>query len=59
MRPAHRTSQTLESCLGSGRGVNVEMGEILKLNRNMVARSVVSMAPQKAEKVRTELAMRV
>ena len=35
------------------------MGKILKLNRDLVARSMVSKAPQKAEKVRTELAKRV
>ncbi len=53
------TSQTLESFLGRRRGVNVEMGKILKLNRDLVARSIVSKAPQKAKKVRTELAKRV
>ena len=35
------------------------MGKILKLNRDLVARSMVSKAPQKAKKVRTELAKRV
>ena len=39
--------------------MTVEMGKILKLNRDLVARSMVSKAPQKAEKVRTELAKRV
>jgi hypothetical protein len=37
----------LESCLGRKRGVNVELGKILKLNRDLVARSMVSKAPQK------------
>ncbi len=37
----------------------VEMGKSLKLNRDLVARSMVSKAPQKAKKVRTELAKRV
>ncbi len=53
-----RTSQSLESCLGRRRGFNVEMGKILKLNRDLVARSIVSKAPQKAKKVRTKLAKR-
>ena len=35
------------------------MGKILKLNRDLVARSMVSKAPQKAKKVRTELAKRI
>ena len=35
------------------------MGKILKLNRDLVARSMVSKSPQKAKKVRTELAKRV
>ena len=35
------------------------MGKIFKLNRDLVARSMVSKAPQKAKKVRTELAKRV
>ena len=41
--------------------MKVEMGKILMRNRDLVARSMVSKAPQKAEKpeVRTELAKRV
>ncbi len=35
------------------------MGKILKLDRDLVARSMVSKAPQEAEKARTELAKRV
>ncbi len=35
------------------------MGKILKLDRDLVARSMVSKTPQKEEKVRTELAKRV
>ena len=35
------------------------MGKILKLNRDLVARSMVSKSSQKAKKVRTELAKRV
>ncbi len=54
-----KTSQTLESCLGRRRGVNVEMRKILKLNQYLVACSMVSKVPQKAEKVRTTLAKRV
>ncbi len=50
-----KTSQTLESSLGRRRGVKVEMRKILKLNRDLVARSMVSKAQQKAKKVRTEL----
>ncbi len=53
-----KTSQTLESCLGRSRGIRVEMGKILKLNRDLVALSMVSKAPQTAKKVRTELAQR-
>ncbi len=34
-------------------------GKILKLNQDLVARSMVSKAPQKAKKVRTDLAKRV
>ncbi len=36
-------------------GVKVEMGKILKLNQDLVARSIVSKAPKNAKKVRTEL----
>ncbi len=35
------------------------MGKILKLNRDLVVRSMVSKAPHKAKKVRTELAKRI
>ena len=40
------------------RGIKVEMGKIFKLNRDLVARSMVSEAPQKTKKVRIELAIR-
>ncbi len=53
-----KTSKTLESCLGRSREIRDEMGKILKLNRDLVARSMVSKAPQTAKKVRTELAQR-
>ena len=64
MRPAvalhiDKTAQTLESSLGRRRGIKVKMGKILKLNRDLVVRSMVSKTPQKAKKVRTELAKRV
>ena len=64
MRPApwHRydfATETSESCLGRRWGVNVELEKILRLNRDLVERSKVSKAPQKAKKVRTELAERV
>jgi hypothetical protein len=54
-----KTSQSLESSLGRRRGIKVEIRKILKLNRDLVARSMVSKAPQKVKKVRTELAKRV
>ncbi len=54
-----KTSQSMESCLDRRRGVNVEMGKILKLNWELVDCSIVSNAPQKAKKVRTELARRI
>ena len=45
--------------MGRRRGIKVEMGKILKLNRDLVSRSMVSKAPQKAMKVRIELAKRI
>ncbi len=54
-----KTSQTLESSLCWSRGIKVEMGKILRLNRDLVARSMASKAPQKANKVRIELAKRI
>jgi hypothetical protein len=62
MRPAHRQdAQSLKSGLGRRRGVNDEIKKVLKLNRDLVARSMarVCNAPQKAKKFRTELAKRV
>ncbi len=64
MRPAHRLLVDFAhvgKLLGPARrrGVNVEMGKILKLDRDLVARSMVYKASQKAVKIRTELAKRV
>ena len=45
--------------MGRKRGVNVEMGKILKLKRDLAGRSMVSKAAKKAMKVRTELTKRI
>ena len=49
----------MENSLCWSRKIKVEMGRILKLNRDLVARSKASKAPQNAEEVRTELAKRI
>ncbi len=45
--------------LGPETGSQCRSGKTLKLNRALVSRSIVSKAPQKAKKVRNELAKRV
>ncbi len=63
MRPAHKLDfADVGKLLGPEAGShNVEMGEILVflVDWDLVARSMVSKAPQITEKVRTELAKRV
>ncbi len=43
--------------MGRRRGVNVKLEKILKLNQDLVERSIVSKAPQKVKKARTELSV--
>ncbi len=62
MRPAHRLDfAVVGNLLRPETGRRFQDGEDLelRLDRDLVARSKVSKAPQKAENVRTELAKRV
>ncbi len=45
----------MKNCLGQKQGVNVQIGQILKLKRDLVARSIVNKATQKAKNVWTKL----